>query len=154
MAEQPAVLLDDKWTEWLRTFEGREQLLTWAFEYLQVQTSMHQVPKKNRERIAQILELVKSCPSHQESAKLVLNEVARMSKPKPGPLVNVILQHRDGTPVVEGRIPVAEGLTPPIGFNWMPSLVVYQGKVYKLMLTPQTAPYIYRDVMATEVQVP
>lgn len=69
-----------------------------------------------------------------------------------GPKVRVILEHRDDTPRIEGTVRVAEGLTPPVGFHWMPSLVTHKGKAYKLLMMPAKEPYIYLDVQATEVE--
>ncbi len=79
--EQPALIEDEKWTQGFHTYEGREQLLRWAFEYLQVQTSRRQVSQKNWDRIARLVELLKGSPSHQHGVRLVEREIARIKNP-------------------------------------------------------------------------
>jgi hypothetical protein len=80
--EQPAVIAEDKWLQGLRTFDGREQLLEWAFEYLQVKMHLYEIPRVNRGRITELLELLKNCPSHQPSSQLVQKELDRISSYK------------------------------------------------------------------------
>lgn len=79
-------ILENRWIEGLRTFEGREQLLKWAYAYLRTETSLRNIAKLNRERILGLLELVKGGSSHEASARLVLNEMSRITEEPSHPL--------------------------------------------------------------------
>lgn len=77
---------EDAWTEGLRTFDGREQLLEHAYKYLQVQVRKSEIPKVNWKRINDLLGLVKNVPSHASSLGRVAREIERickLSKPEP-----------------------------------------------------------------------